>query len=224
MNSRSNNLSPSQRLRSTPGASKPLNLGPQHEAPVRRTKSTKSWRKNWTETDRCARENPSVSDIPSNAKKPLSKAQKHYLARIAGEAWQIQHDHGLTDLDKDAWRRLVVAQITGCPGLRHCQNGHFRGLKQHFLLLAGDGVSALQVPPTGPTGSVVPGELVEDRETLLHLIRRQLGSTGYHENYALKIARTTFHLPPSSQLEALNSAQLTALYFTLRRRAAGRKK
>lgn len=224
MKNRISSQTPSDLLRSLPGAIKTVDFlqAPNASPTSRKTRRTKNWKDNWKETDRAARERPAV-EVVTNVRNALTKAQKYYLSSIAGAAWQIQQNAGLTTLTKDEWRHIEVAKVTGRPGLRECQNGHFRVLKAHFLTLSGDIAAAVNPQPTGQTGAY-PGELIEDRETALNLIQAQLRESGFHENYALKIARTTFHLLPGCGLASLNAAQLTALLFTLRSRARRRKK
>lgn len=153
---------------------------------------------------------------------PLSKAQKTYLARLAGEAFAQRLEFDLirvpTGMTKSAfatqWRREQQAMVLGGgrQSLTEATQADYRSLKAHWLSL------------TGHSGKAFDAAMNSDKEheitrQIVHLVNIECAKHGLTLGYAIAIARNRWHVSDLSHLTLMQGQQLLA---TLRRRGKSR--
>ena len=162
------------------------------------------------------------------ASAPLTRVQKGRICELAAKAWKasgmpffagqegIPPEARLSrSLALETWRQEEQEHVVGKRSLRHCGQGDYCLLMEHFARLAGDFDQAGYWQQRGEG---------DDARRALHALRNAIAAAGVLGNaaaYAGAIARDKFG---TDRFGELSARQLWTLVFDLRRAAAGRRR
>lgn len=166
---------------------------------------------------------------------PLNNDQKRYLAQLARRAWNLAcaRARGAGEVlpedgerfadpllnDHDAWRHHQVAAACGKLGLRCCSQDDYGAVKAHFLNLLGQPDRALNADVHG-------GKEANDRRIVEWKILQECKRLGLQVSYAEAICRAQNRGKGITEIDhgPLGTKRLWAVLFTIRNRAAKKKK
>ena len=150
---------------------------------------------------------------------PLTKDQKQTLAMLArrafdvegakargrGEQWNGDSAHF------EEWRHEHVAKACGKVGLRCCTQLDYRAVRGHFNDLLGNTRAAFEDNYAAQTEPLRQAQAV---------LVRELKVAGLSINYAIAIAQRQYRCT----LDDLNRNQVWSLIYTIRNRAAAKRR
>lgn len=147
---------------------------------------------------------------------PLTIPQKSYLARLARRAFSRARALALGRgevwaADPNAWRHAEVAAASGKLGLRCCSQDDFCAVEAHFLELLGQSGAAFNAHVRAAT---------ESRRQAEAVLVRECAAGGFALDYAAAICRRQF----KCSIFDASEKQLRCLIFTIRNRAAARRR
>ena len=138
---------------------------------------------------------------------PLTPKQRGALGCLGAKAYRRAITFASTDdLPQKEWIRREARGQVGCT-ISEASNRHYKKLKAHFAVLAGEAAQAYEAAVTDSTEQ-------EHADTARHLIREHLAKHNTPESYAETICRDRFR----TSLKFATASQLSAVLMTVKAR------
>lgn len=162
----------------------------------------------------------------------LTHKQLAALNILITQAWNYQTSHGATSETLTDWRHEQCFLAVRVPGLSSALQKHYRGLKAHFQVMAGNGNFNDLVLAGKPTRAHAEDDTYQNRQIRIHQIKTELATHAANMAHAPEKTITLAYITAIAQAQykkdkldiiQLTHRQLTQLHYTLRNRIAARE-